>query len=60
MQNFDLRVYGLIVNDKQEVLLSDECENGKFFTKFRNVCSILQLGSEDRDCYALLEGAAFD
>jgi 8-oxo-dGTP pyrophosphatase MutT (NUDIX family) len=34
MQNFDLRVYGLLINDKQQILLSDECENGKFFTKF--------------------------
>lgn len=34
MQNFDLRVYGLLINDKQQILLSDEYENGKFFTKF--------------------------
>ena len=34
MQNFDLRVYGLLINDKQQILLSDECENGRFFTKF--------------------------
>jgi mutator protein MutT len=34
MQNFDLRVYGLLINEKQQILLSDECENGSFFTKF--------------------------
>ena len=34
MQKFDIRVYGLLINDKQQILLSDECENGKFFTKF--------------------------
>ena len=34
MQNFDLRVYGFVVNEVNEVLVSDECENGIFFTKF--------------------------
>jgi ADP-ribose pyrophosphatase YjhB (NUDIX family) len=31
---FNLRVYALIVNDKNEILLSDEYRFGKFFTKF--------------------------
>ena len=31
---FNLRVYALIINDKNEILLSDEYRFGKFFTKF--------------------------
>ena len=31
---FNVRVYGLLVNEHQEVLLSDEEEYGKRFTKF--------------------------
>jgi len=34
MKNFNLRVYGLVINEKQEILLSDECRFGHFFTKF--------------------------
>ena len=34
MKKFNLRVYGLIVNQKSEVLLSDEYRFGTFFTKF--------------------------
>ena len=34
MKNFNLRVYGLVINDKKEILLSDECRFGHFFTKF--------------------------
>jgi 8-oxo-dGTP diphosphatase len=34
MKNFNLRVYGLVINDKNEVLLSDEFRFGHFFTKF--------------------------
>jgi mutator protein MutT len=34
MKRFNLRVYGLIINDKQEILLSDENRFGYFFTKF--------------------------
>lgn len=31
---FNLRVYGIIINSKDEVLVSDECRYGKAFTKF--------------------------
>lgn len=31
---FNLRVYGLLINDLNEVLVSDECRNGFSFTKF--------------------------
>lgn len=34
MSYFNLRVYGLLINDNQEVLLSDEYEYGQYFTKF--------------------------
>ncbi|MBU0696538.1 MAG: NUDIX domain-containing protein [Bacteroidetes bacterium] len=31
---FNVRVYGILINDRQEVLLSDEEEHGKQFIKF--------------------------
>jgi mutator protein MutT len=31
---FNLRVYALIINEFSEILLSDECRFGTFFTKF--------------------------
>lgn len=34
MRKFNLRVYALIINEFQEILLSDENRFGKFFTKF--------------------------
>ncbi|MBD3749493.1 MAG: NUDIX domain-containing protein [Sphingobacteriales bacterium] len=34
MGNFNVRVYGLLINEYQEVLLSDEEEYGKRFIKF--------------------------
>ena len=34
MKRFNLRVYGLVINDKKEILLSDEFRFGHFFTKF--------------------------
>ncbi|WP_293299500.1 NUDIX domain-containing protein [Pedobacter sp. UBA4863] len=34
MSYFNVRVYGLLINDEQEVLLSDEFEVGRYFTKF--------------------------
>lgn len=34
MKNFNLRVYGLVINEKREILVSDECRFGHFFTKF--------------------------
>jgi 8-oxo-dGTP pyrophosphatase MutT (NUDIX family) len=34
MKNFNLRVYGLVINDKKKILLSDENRFGHFFTKF--------------------------
>jgi len=34
MSYFNLRVYGLLVNDKNELLISDEFEYGQYFSKF--------------------------
>jgi 8-oxo-dGTP diphosphatase len=34
MSYFNVRVYGLMVNEEKEVLLSDEFEAGYYFTKF--------------------------
>ncbi|MES2276873.1 MAG: NUDIX domain-containing protein [Bacteroidota bacterium] len=34
MYNFNVRVYGLLINDRDEVLLSDEQEYGHRFIKF--------------------------
>jgi 8-oxo-dGTP diphosphatase len=33
-KHFNIRVYGLLINEKQEILLSDEEEFGKRFIKF--------------------------
>lgn len=33
-RNFNVRVYGLLINNKNEILLSDEEEHGKRFIKF--------------------------
>jgi 8-oxo-dGTP pyrophosphatase MutT (NUDIX family) len=34
MKLFNLRVYGLLINTKEEILLSDEYRFETFFTKF--------------------------
>jgi 8-oxo-dGTP diphosphatase len=34
MKKFNIRIYGLLINDKQEVLISDEERLGFQFTKF--------------------------
>lgn len=34
MYQFNVRVYGLLINDDQEILISDEQEYGMQFTKF--------------------------
>lgn len=34
MKQFNIRVYGLLINDEQQILLSDEYRNGFAFTKF--------------------------
>ena len=34
MSNFNIRVYGILINEKQEILVSDEREYGMEFSKF--------------------------
>ena len=34
MQKFNVRVYGLLINDRSEILVSDEDRFGRQFTKF--------------------------
>ena len=34
MTRFNLRVYALIINEFEEILISDECRFGQFFSKF--------------------------
>lgn len=48
MDVFTIRVYGLLVNDKKEILLSDEECNGISFTKFPG--GGLQFGEGTIDC----------
>lgn len=33
-RRFNLRVYGILINERNEILLSEECRNGFPFTKF--------------------------
>jgi 8-oxo-dGTP diphosphatase len=34
MSTFSIRIYGILINERNEVLLSDESYNGRSFTKF--------------------------
>lgn len=34
LDKFIIRVYGLLINENRQVLISDECRNGYAFTKF--------------------------
>lgn len=45
---FNIRVYGVLINSKNEVLLSDERRFGKEFTKFPG--GGLELGEGIKDC----------
>lgn len=45
---FNLRVYGILINDKQEILVSDEYIRGKYYTKFPG--GGLELGEGTREC----------
>lgn len=48
MKRFNLRVYGIIINEKDEVLVSDECRFGRSFTKFPG--GGLEWGEGVKDC----------
>lgn len=45
---FTIRVYGILINDKSEVLLADEVVNGMHITKFPG--GGLELGEGPADC----------
>jgi len=48
LKRFNLRVYGIIINEKDEVLVSDECRFGRSFTKFPG--GGLEWGEGVKDC----------
>jgi mutator protein MutT len=48
MNKFNLRVYGILINDKNEVLLSSELRFGKFMIKFPG--GGLEFGEGQREC----------
>lgn len=48
MSQFNLRVYGILVNEKKQVLVSDEYIRGEYFTKFPG--GGLEFGEGTRDC----------
>jgi ADP-ribose pyrophosphatase YjhB (NUDIX family) len=45
---FNIRVYGILINDLQQVLVSDEYIRGKYYTKFPG--GGLEFGEGTRDC----------
>jgi 8-oxo-dGTP diphosphatase len=45
---FNIRVYGVLINEKKQVLLSDEFIRGKYYTKFPG--GGLESGEGTRDC----------
>ena len=48
MHPFNLRVYGIIINEKKQVLVSDEYIRGGLYTKFPG--GGLEFGEGTRDC----------
>ena len=48
MQRFTIRVYGILINDQKQVLVSDEFIRGNYYTKFPG--GGLELGEGTRDC----------
>lgn len=48
MSNFNVRVYGILINEKKQVLVSDEYIRGNYYTKFPG--GGLEFGEGTRDC----------
>jgi 8-oxo-dGTP diphosphatase len=46
--SFNIRVYGVLINDQKQVLVSDEYIRGGYYTKFPG--GGLELGEGTRDC----------
>ena len=50
MNRFNIRVYGILINEKKQVLVSDEYIRGNYYTKFPG--GGLEFGEGTRDCLA--------
>jgi 8-oxo-dGTP diphosphatase len=48
MHRFNIRVYGILINEKKQVLVSDEYIRGNYYTKFPG--GGLEFGEGTRDC----------
>jgi len=48
MQYFNIRVYGILINNRKQVLVSDELIRGSYITKFPG--GGLEFGEGTRDC----------
>lgn len=48
MFNFNVRIYGVLINEEKQVLVSDELIRGKHYTKFPG--GGLEFGEGTRDC----------
>lgn len=48
MKQFNIRVYGVLINEQRQVLVSDELIRGQYYTKFPG--GGLELGEGTRDC----------
>lgn len=48
MKKFNVRVYGILLSDTKQVLVSDEYIRGKYYTKFPG--GGLEFGESTRDC----------
>ncbi len=48
MFSFNLRVYGILINEKNQILVSDELVRGQYLTKFPG--GGLEYGEGTRDC----------
>lgn len=48
MALFNIRVYGILINERRQVLVSDELIRGNYFTKFPG--GGLEFGEGTRDC----------
>ena len=48
MEKFNIRVYGILINEKKQVLVADEFIRGNYYTKFPG--GGLEFGEGTRDC----------
>jgi len=48
LEKFNIRVYGILIDERKRVLVSDEYVRGNYFTKFPG--GGLELGEGTRDC----------